>query len=73
MNVIPAYDQLQQDFKVMEDDTMLPSICRVAAHAAFLMTQKYYSRLDECEAYFVVISKYYPYILQSWHPLTKCL
>ena len=58
MDVIPAYDQLQQDFRVMEDDITLPSICRVAAHAAYLMTQKYYSRLDECEAYFIAISKY---------------
>ncbi|KAI0662356.1 ribonuclease H-like domain-containing protein, partial [Cubamyces menziesii] len=55
MDVIPAYDQLQRDFCAMSNDTSLPSICRVAAHAAYLMTRKYYSRLDECEAYFFAI------------------
>lgn len=57
MEVIPAYDQLQQDFKAMEDDTTLPAVCRVAAHAAYLMTQKYYSHVDECEAYFIAIGQ----------------
>lgn len=55
MDVIPAYDQLQQDFKVMEDDMTLAPVCCVTAHAAVLMTHKYYSRLDNCEAYFIAI------------------
>ncbi|TFY60820.1 hypothetical protein EVJ58_g4907 [Rhodofomes roseus] len=48
MHVIPAYDQLQQDFKVIANKTTLPAVCRVAAHAAFLMTRKYYGHLVMC-------------------------
>ncbi|KAI0323610.1 hypothetical protein GY45DRAFT_1229139, partial [Cubamyces sp. BRFM 1775] len=55
MDVIPAYDQLQWEICAMSNDTSLPSICRVVAHATYLMTRKYYSRLDECKAYFFAI------------------
>ena len=58
MDVVPAYDLLQRDFHTMANDETLPGVCRVAAHAAYLMTRKYYNRLDECEAYFLAIGMF---------------
>ncbi|KAI0326822.1 hypothetical protein GY45DRAFT_1379241, partial [Cubamyces sp. BRFM 1775] len=63
MDVIPTYDLLQRDFHAMADDSTLPPICRVAAYAAYLMTRKYYTRLEECDAYYLSIGQ--PY---SLHP-----
>lgn len=71
MDVIPAYDQLQRDFYAMANTTTLPPICRVAAHSAYLMTRKYYSRLEECDAYFLSIGKPFP-CLTAGQRLNAC-
>ncbi|KAI0726111.1 ribonuclease H-like domain-containing protein [Fomitopsis betulina] len=51
IDVYPAFDQLQQDFLAMEGNTTLPNVCRVAAHAGYLVTCKYYNLFNMCEAY----------------------
>lgn len=39
----------------MRDNTTLPSVCRVAAHAAYLATCKYVTLIGECDAYTIAI------------------
>ena len=41
----------------MKNNTTLPNVCRVAAHAGFLTTCKYYSQFNYCEAYTTAVGK----------------
>ncbi|EPS98928.1 hypothetical protein FOMPIDRAFT_1148218, partial [Fomitopsis schrenkii] len=55
VEVYPAFAQLQHDLCLMRDNTTLPSVCRVAAHAAYLATCKYVTLIGECDAYTIAI------------------
>lgn len=41
----------------MEGNTTLPNVCRVAAHAGYLVTCKYYNLVNMCEAYTTAVGK----------------
>jgi len=57
IEVIPAFEALQQELKAMSNYIGLPAICHVAAHAGWLVGQKYIQLLGECEAYVISIGE----------------
>jgi len=69
IEVIPAFEALQQELKAMSNYTGLPAICHVAAHAGWLVGQKYVQLLGECEAYVISIGELLSFTQKMGNPL----
>jgi len=49
---------LEDALKRVREHESLPNVLRVAAHAALMLAEKYYSLNDECEVYHIAIGMY---------------
>ncbi|KAE9384112.1 hypothetical protein BT96DRAFT_757860, partial [Gymnopus androsaceus JB14] len=47
--VIPAMEDLREQLETASKDIDLPDVCCVAAHAGWLVLDKYYNIVSECE------------------------
>jgi hypothetical protein len=58
-DAIPMLDTLEATMVNIRDATLapLPNVIRVAAEAALLLIDKYFSLTDECELYQIAIGK----------------
>jgi hypothetical protein len=55
MDVIPMLEDLETAMIKVRNAVDLPHVIRVAAHAALMVIDKYYSLTDECEVYQIAI------------------
>jgi len=57
VEALPMLDAIEEALVHIRDDEEedLPNIIRVAAHAALLLLDKYFSLTDECEVYRIAI------------------
>lgn len=46
---------LEAALSAVRDATDMPNVIRVAAHAALLVSQKYFAMTDDCEVYRIAI------------------
>lgn len=59
--VVPMLDELEKSMVKVRDDEELLDVIRVAAQAALLLIDKYFSLTDECELYQIAIGMYTSY------------
>ncbi|KAK7456412.1 hypothetical protein VKT23_010660 [Stygiomarasmius scandens] len=55
IDILPAFESLEHVLKGLSNYTSHLAVSRVAARAGYRMIQKYYSIIDECEAYRISI------------------
>jgi hypothetical protein len=57
VEALPMLDAIEEALVHIRDDEEedLPNVIRVAAHAALLLLDKYFSLTDECEVYRIAI------------------
>lgn len=58
-DVLPMLDSIEKSMTLVrdDDDSELPNVVRVAAQAALLLIDKYYSLMKDCELYVIAIGK----------------
>jgi hypothetical protein len=50
-------DAIESALIKARDNTEVPNVVRVAAHASLLLLQKYHSLTDDCEIYRIAIGR----------------